>query len=204
MERLTKILTLEPKSPGRHFGRFALKALSSFNTIFPYITVVKYFILNIDLNFSSNMKLNDLDGYNPRVLTLQNKWRTVWRMSIDRKKALQDALDTLQEVRMYCLFIPVQMPLPEFILWNTLIIFSIFQLEGLKTFDFEVWKTKYLNWIKAKKLRITDFFRRQDKDGDGFLSREEFVNGMLHTRKCQRIDGKTRTRLHLTCDACKF
>lgn len=84
--------------------------------IFPYITVVKYFILNIDLNFSSNMKLNDLDGYNPRVLTLQNKWRTVWRMSIDRKKALQDALDTLQEVRMYCLFIPVQMPLPEFIL----------------------------------------------------------------------------------------
>lgn len=204
MERLTKILTLEPKSPGRHFGRFALKALSSFNMIFPYIIVVKYFILNIDLNFSSNMKLNDLDGYNPRVLTLQNKWRTVWRMSIDRKKALQDALDTLQEVRMYCLFIPVQMPLPEFILWNTLIIFSIFQLEGLKTFDFEVWKTKYLNWIKAKKLRITDFFRRQDKDGDGFLSREEFVNGMLHTRKCQKIDGKTRTRLHLTCDACKF
>lgn len=204
MERLTKILTLEPKSPGRHFGRFALKALSSFNTIFPYITVVKCFILNIDLLFSSNMKLNDLDGYNPRVLTLQNKWRTVWRMSIDRKKALQDALDTLQEVRMYCLFIPVQMPLPEFILWNTLIIFSIFQLEGLKTFDFEVWKTKYLNWIKAKKLRITDFFRRQDKDGDGFLSREEFVNGMLHTRKCQKIDGKTRTRLHLTCDACKF
>lgn len=204
MERLTKILTLEPKSPGRHFGRFALKALSSFNMIFPYIIVVKYFILNIDLNFSSNMKLNDLDGYNPRVLTLQNKWRTVWRMSIDRKKALQDALDTLQEVRMYCLFIPVQMPLPEFILWNTLNIFSIFQLEGLKTFDFEVWKTKYLNWIKAKKLRITDFFRRQDKDGDGFLSREEFVNGMLHTRKCQKIDGKTRTRLHLTCDACKF
>lgn len=204
MERLTKILTLEPKSPGRHFGRFALKALSSFNMIFPYIIVVKCFILNIDLNFSSNMKLNDLDGYNPRVLTLQNKWRTVWRMSIDRKKALQDALDTLQEVRMYCLFIPVQMPLPEFILWNTLNIFSIFQLEGLKTFDFEVWKTKYLNWIKAKKLRITDFFRRQDKDGDGFLSREEFVNGMLHTRKCQKIDGKTRTRLHLTCDACKF
>lgn len=204
MERLTKILTLEPKSPGRHFGRFALKALSSFNMIFPYITVVKCIILNIDLNFSSNMKLNDLDGYNPRVLTLQNKWRTVWRMSIDRKKALQDALDTLQEVRMYCLFIPVQMPLPEFILWYTLIIFSIFQLEGLKTFDFEVWKTKYLNWIKAKKLRITDFFRRQDKDGDGFLSREEFVNGMLHTRKCQKFDGKTRTRLHLTCDACKF
>lgn len=87
------------------------------------------------------------------------------------------------------------MPLPEVILRKMLKIFSIFQLEGLKTFDFEVWKTKYLNWIKAKKLRITDFFRRQDKDGDGFLSREEFVNGMLHTRKYQKIEEKTRTTL---------
>ncbi|KAK3083433.1 hypothetical protein FSP39_022457, partial [Pinctada imbricata] len=120
VERLTKIITSEPKSPGgRHYG--------------------------------SNMRLNDMDGYNPRVLTLQNKWRTVWRMSVDRKKGLQDALDTLLE------------------------------LESFKTFDFEVWKQKYLNWIKAKKLRITDFFRRQDKDGDGFLSRDEFVNGMLQT-----------------------
>ena len=47
----------------------------------------------------SNMKLNEYDpGYNPRVLTLQNKWRVVWRMSLDRKKNLQDALDNLLEV----------------------------------------------------------------------------------------------------------
>ena len=45
------------------------------------------------------MKLNEYDpGYNPRVLTLQNKWRVVWRMSLDRKKNLQDALDNLLEV----------------------------------------------------------------------------------------------------------
>ena len=61
--------------------------------------LVFFAVVLISPSFISNMKLNDLDGYNPRVLTLQNKWRTVWRMSIDRKKALQDALDTLQEVR---------------------------------------------------------------------------------------------------------
>ena len=33
-----------------------------------------------------------------RVNTLQNKWRAVWRMSVDRKKKLQDVLDHLLEV----------------------------------------------------------------------------------------------------------
>jgi len=77
----------------------------------------------------------------------------VWRMSVDRKKNLEDALDTLME------------------------------MESIKNFDFELWKARYLKWIQAKKMRITDFFRRQDKDGDGFLSREEFVNGMITSGK---------------------
>ena len=70
-------------------------------------------------------------------------------MSVDRKKMLEDALDTLME------------------------------MESIKNFDFELWKARYLKWLQSKKMRITDFFRRQDKDGDGFLSRDEFVNGML-------------------------
>ena len=37
--------------------------------------------------------------------------------------------------------------------------------------------------MQTKKMRITDFFRRQDKDGDGFLSRDEFVSGMLQSGK---------------------
>ncbi|KAK3764301.1 hypothetical protein RRG08_008783 [Elysia crispata] len=102
--------------------------------------------------YGSNMKLNEFDGYNPRVIALQNKWRTVWHMSVDRKKRLQDAHDTLLE------------------------------LESFKNFDFDLWRQRYLNWIQAKKFRITDFFRRQDKDSDGFLDREEFVNGMLQSK----------------------
>ena len=46
----------------------------------------------------SNWKLNDSDTPSPRVITLQNRWRNVWRMSVDRKKMLQDALDNLLEV----------------------------------------------------------------------------------------------------------
>ncbi|XP_059145971.1 microtubule-actin cross-linking factor 1, isoforms 6/7-like isoform X4 [Physella acuta] len=102
--------------------------------------------------YGSNMKLNEFDGYNPRVIALQNKWRTVWHMSVDRKKRLQDAHDNLLE------------------------------LESFKNFDFDLWRQRYLNWIQAKKFRITDFFRRQDKDSDGFLDREEFVGGMLKSK----------------------
>ncbi|XP_067685972.1 microtubule-actin cross-linking factor 1, isoforms 6/7-like isoform X1 [Haliotis asinina] len=102
--------------------------------------------------FGSNMRLNEVDGYNPRVAALQSKWRTVWRMSVDRKKKLQDAHDTLLE------------------------------LESFKNFNFDLWRQRYLNWIQAKKFRITDFFRRQDRDCDGCVTREEFVTGMLKSK----------------------
>ena len=46
----------------------------------------------------SAWKLSESDVPSPRVTTLQNKWRTVWRMSVDRKKKLQDSLDQLLEV----------------------------------------------------------------------------------------------------------
>ncbi|GAB1607826.1 dystonin isoform X7 [Argonauta hians] len=103
-------------------------------------------------HYGSNWKLNELDGHNPRVLALQTKWRIVWKMSVDRKKKLQDALDTLME------------------------------LESFKNFDFELWRQRYVSWIQEKKLRITDFFRRQDKDCDGALTRKEFVQGMIQAK----------------------
>ena len=97
----------------------------------------------------SNARINEIDSHNPRVIALQNRWRTVWCMSVDRKKILEDSHDTLIE------------------------------MESIKNFDFEFWKARYLKWMQAKKQRITDFFRRQDKDGDGFLSCDEFVSGMI-------------------------
>ena len=57
------------------------------------------------------------------------------------------------------------------------------QLESFKNFDFEMWRQRYVSWIRAKKFRITDFFRKQDKDGDGVLNRSEFVDGMIDCRE---------------------
>ena len=57
--------------------------------------------------FSSNVKLNEIDAPSPRVITLQNKWRAVWRISVDRKKKLQDTQDHLLEVFIGDLFIYV-------------------------------------------------------------------------------------------------
>jgi len=40
----------------------------------------------------------DADALGARVAILHNKWRTVWRLSVDRKKLLQDTFDHLLEV----------------------------------------------------------------------------------------------------------
>ena len=40
----------------------------------------------------------DADAVATRVAILHHKWRTVWRLSVDCKKLLQDTLDHLLEV----------------------------------------------------------------------------------------------------------
>lgn len=53
------------------------------------------------------------------------------------------------------------------------------KLESFKNFDFNEWIQRYINWIRDKKFRVTDFFRRQDKNGEGTLLRQQFVEGMM-------------------------
>ena len=52
-------------------------------------------------------------------------------------------------------------------------------MERLKNFSFEEWRMRYMNWHKDNRTRITDFFRRRDRDLDGKISREEFIQGIL-------------------------
>lgn len=40
-----------------------------------------------------------------------------------------------------------------------------------------------MDWMNHKKSRVMDFFRRQDKDGDGKVTREEFIEGILQSSK---------------------
>lgn len=56
-------------------------------------------------------------------------------------------------------------------------------MERLKNFSFDEWRRRYMNWHKDNRARITDFFRRQDRDHDGKISREEFIEGILSTSK---------------------
>lgn len=55
------------------------------------------------------------------------------------------------------------------------------EVEKLKTFDFDNWRRRYLNWMHVKKARLIDMFHRYDLDRDGRLSREEFVNAILES-----------------------
>lgn len=40
-----------------------------------------------------------------------------------------------------------------------------------------------MDWMNHNKTRVNDFFRRIDKDRDGKITREEFVNGILQSSK---------------------
>jgi len=73
------------------------------------------------------------------------------------------------------------MPLCVVLYINTVSVF-VLQLKALSTFDFAVWRQRYTAWLRAKKFRLTDFFR-QNKRGNGSLTRAEFVRGMLATSK---------------------
>jgi len=55
-------------------------------------------------------------------------------------------------------------------------------MERLHSFDFDVWRMQYLQWMKNNRSRIMDFFHRQDKDGDGKVTRKEFIEGIIKSR----------------------
>ncbi|XP_061410237.1 microtubule-actin cross-linking factor 1-like isoform X2 [Lethenteron reissneri] len=93
-----------------------------------------------------------LETKNPRITLLFNRWRQVWLVALERQRKLQDALERLQE------------------------------LKEFENFDFDVWRKRYMQWMNHKKSRVMDFFRRMDKDQDGKITRQEFIDGILSSR----------------------
>ncbi len=57
------------------------------------------------------------------------------------------------------------------------------QLKEFANFDFDVWRKRYMRWMNHKKSRVMDFFRRIDKDQDGKVTRQEFIDGILSSSK---------------------
>lgn len=129
-----------------------------------------------------------IETKNPRVNLLVTKWQHVWLLALDRRRKLNDALDRLEEViqnkpalsfiasttfLQMCVFLLVHM-----------ILYFFVQLKEFANFDFDVWRKRYMRWMNHKKSRVMDFFRRIDKDQDGKVTRQEFIEGILSSSKC--------------------
>lgn len=90
---------------------------------------------------------------NPRARELMDKWQSVWLMALERQKRLQDHLKYLRE------------------------------LEGIRNFDFDEWRRRFLAWLNAKKMRAMDAFRKIDKDNDGKVTKQDFIDGIIESSK---------------------
>ncbi|XP_069873335.1 dystonin isoform X5 [Dipodomys merriami] len=103
-------------------------------------------------SFYPSASQTPIETKNPRVNLLVSKWQQVWLLALERRRRLNDALDRLEELREFA------------------------------NFDFDIWRKKYMRWMNHKKSRVMDFFRRIDKDQDGKITRQEFIDGILSSK----------------------
>lgn len=122
-----------------------------------------------------------IETKNPRVNLLVTKWQHVWLLALERRRKLNDALDRLEEVIKHKTLLIIQLVL--FGLLMAAFILPV-QLKEFANFDFDVWRKRYMRWMNHKKSRVMDFFRRIDKDQDGKVTRQEFIEGILSSSKC--------------------
>merc|ERR1711992_237489 len=100
----------------------------------------------------SRASVSQQDNRNPRAKALWEKWRHVWMMAWERDRRLKEKLNYLHE------------------------------LEKVKNFDWDDWRKRFLKHHNNKKSRVTDLFRKLDEDGDGYLSRDDFIEGILKNK----------------------
>ncbi|XP_054709316.1 LOW QUALITY PROTEIN: microtubule-actin cross-linking factor 1, isoforms 1/2/3/4/5-like [Uloborus diversus] len=95
---------------------------------------------------------NDSDIKHPKAALLLEKWRAVWLLAMERQRRLQDKYNYLLE------------------------------LERIKHFDFNEWRLRYLGWMNNKKSRIMDQFKKIDKNNDGKVTKQEFIDGTIKSK----------------------
>ena len=69
----------------------------------------------------------------------------------------------------------------------------------MKNFNFDEWRRRYMRWLNHNKSRAMDFFRKMDKDHDGKLTREEFIEGVVATSKFLKKFYSFRFMSRLSC-----
>ncbi|KAI5641275.1 growth-Arrest-Specific protein 2 domain-containing protein [Phthorimaea operculella] len=88
----------------------------------------------------------------PRVKTLWDKWRNVWLLAWERQRRLHERLAHLKE------------------------------LQRVSNFSWDDWRKRFLKFMNHKKSRLTDLFRKMDKDNNGLIPRNEFIDGIINTK----------------------
>ncbi len=89
---------------------------------------------------------------NPKAKELLEKWQVVWKLAMERMKRLKDSVNYNREI------------------------------EKMRNFDFDDWRRRYLFYMEHKKAKLMDFYKRLDKDGDGRITKTEFIDGVLNSR----------------------
>lgn len=46
---------------------------------------------------------------------------------------------------------------------------------------------QFLKFMNHKKSRLTDLFRKMDKNNDGLIPRDDFIDGIIKTSKCNQF-----------------
>ncbi|KAK7865644.1 hypothetical protein R5R35_006900 [Gryllus longicercus] len=89
---------------------------------------------------------------NPRVKLLWDRWRNVWMLAWERQRRLQEKYNYLLE------------------------------LEKVRNFSWDDWRKRFLKFMNNKKSRMTDLFRKMDKNNDGLIPRADFIDGIIKTK----------------------
>jgi len=77
----------------------------------------------------------------------------VWLLSWERQRRLHEKLGYLREV------------------------------EKMRNFSWDEWRKRFLKFMNHKKSRLTDLFRKMDKNNDGLIPRDDFIDGIVKTSK---------------------
>ncbi|XP_058067025.1 microtubule-actin cross-linking factor 1 isoform X1 [Anopheles bellator] len=94
----------------------------------------------------------DTELRSPRAKLLWEKWRYVWMLAWERQRRLHDHMLYLQDV------------------------------ERVRQFSWEEWRKRFLKFMNHKKSRLTDLFRKMDKDNNGLIPRDVFIDGIIGTK----------------------
>ncbi|XP_055317105.1 dystonin isoform X42 [Sitodiplosis mosellana] len=102
--------------------------------------------------FSPQSSGAELEFRSPRAHQLWDKWRYVWMLAWERQRRLHDHLMHLHD------------------------------LERVRQFSWDEWRKRFLKFMNHKKSRLTDLFRKMDKDNNGLIPRDIFIDGIINTK----------------------